>query len=159
MEVNIYYHLVKCSITCIPISLLVMEVCGDIHRPWDSCLFFFNIAYRLAVHWRQRREAWRLDLRRRQFFMHSFCQSWFGLNIKRMEYQNQRRVDEGTRKGVIPEGVMSLARTMSRGGGSISSLQSKGAGFFDRCQELFIQHGVGRIRWKVQSVEACVCPE
>lgn len=33
MEVNIYYHLVKCSVTCIRISLLVMEVCGDIHRP------------------------------------------------------------------------------------------------------------------------------
>jgi hypothetical protein len=34
--------------------------------------------------------------------MHSFCQSLFGLKIKIIEYQNQRKVDLGKGKGDHP---------------------------------------------------------
>lgn len=40
--------------------------------------------------------------------MHSFCQSWFGLKIKIMGYQNQRRSIQGKGKRIIPERVMWL---------------------------------------------------
>lgn len=43
MEINIYYQLVECHITCIYISLLIMDVCGDTHRPVDSCFLKYCI--------------------------------------------------------------------------------------------------------------------
>lgn len=37
-----------------------------------------------------------------------------------------------------------------------SSLKSKGAGLFNRCQEFFIQHGKGRVRREIQAVKTSV---
>lgn len=54
-----------------------------------------------------------------------------------------------TWKGHREEGVLCVK----------SSFKAKSAGLFHSDQQFLVQHGVGWIRWKIQTVKACVRPE
>lgn len=109
-------------------------------RPWvlkQVEVFSFTTAYPLhTVH-------------PRRWLMHAVV-SW--TNQRNGHRTRSTLVDNYIRctwKGHREEGVLCVK----------SSFKAKSAGLFHSDQQFLIQHGVGWIRWKIQTVKACVRPE
>lgn len=129
-----------------------MEVCGDTQRPWDSWGFFCFVLYciQASCPLETKDESMKVKfIKEGCFFMHSFffCQSWFPIP----QIKTHQKNSYGSRKG---RDVTDQEHTWKAW---LSSFKSKGAGFFNSCQQLFIQHWIRWIWWKIQAVETGMC--